>query len=138
MVETVGHVVPCFRHGTDYILNLCNQVPRRIIRNLFFTCFQVVFRILVLPFRQPMSRYTAVGLLHIPLGIALSLIGCLKLHLRLRFHRLSRVITFVLPQKATITNRTHVQKYRHLSFYERSQYISISPSLQPTDRRPCG
>lgn len=34
MVETVGHVIPCFRHGTDYILNLKNQVLRRIIRNI--------------------------------------------------------------------------------------------------------
>jgi len=33
LVETVGRALPCFRHGTDYILNLLfHQVPRRIMR----------------------------------------------------------------------------------------------------------
>lgn len=37
MVETVGRAIPCFRHGTDYILNLSvvSQVPWRLMRNIF-------------------------------------------------------------------------------------------------------
>lgn len=27
LVETVGRALPCFRHGTDYILNLCSRGP---------------------------------------------------------------------------------------------------------------
>jgi hypothetical protein len=34
LVETAGRAFPCFRHGTDYILNLMDQVPRRIMRNI--------------------------------------------------------------------------------------------------------
>ena len=37
LVETVGRAFPCFRHGTDYILNLQLQVLRRIMRNIIFT-----------------------------------------------------------------------------------------------------
>lgn len=75
LVETVGRAIPYFRNGTDYILYLnILQVPRRIMRNINLHEFlHAEFRILVLPMRQPISRYTAVGLLHIPLGIALSL-----------------------------------------------------------------
>ncbi len=37
MVETAGRAFPCFRHGTDYILNLQeSQVLRRIMRNIIF------------------------------------------------------------------------------------------------------
>ncbi len=32
-------------------------------------------------------------------------------------------------------SRTHVQKYRHLSFYECSRYIRVSHTLMPIDRR---
>jgi len=35
-----------------------------------------------------------------------------------------------------ITNRTHVQKHRHLSFYECSRHIRDSLSPMPVDRRP--
>lgn len=50
LVETVGRALPCFRHGTDYILNLIiSQVPRRIMRNIFLPGSQAGFRILVLP-----------------------------------------------------------------------------------------
>ena len=31
-------------------------------------------------------------------------------------------------------NRTHVQKYRHLSVYERSRYIHFSLFTRPIDR----
>jgi predicted small integral membrane protein len=83
LVETVGRAIPCFRHGTDYILNLLFvQVLRRLMRIVVLPDSQVCFRILVLPWLwQPISRYTAVELLHIPLGIALSR------QARLRFHR---------------------------------------------------
>lgn len=80
LVETVGRAIPCFRHGTDYILNLLQQVLRRIMRDLVLSRLPDRSRILVLPRWRPISRYMAVGLLHIPLGIALSL-------MRLRFHR---------------------------------------------------
>jgi len=33
-------------------------------------------------------------------------------------------------------NRTHVQRYRHLSIYERSRYIWVSLILPPIDRHP--
>lgn len=75
LVETVGRAIPCFRHGTDYILNLLVTGPSASYAKLSFArnLSQASFRILVLPLKwQPMSRYTAVGLLHIPLGIALS------------------------------------------------------------------
>ncbi|WP_275887770.1 hypothetical protein [Bacillus sp. P14.5] len=42
------------------------------MRTVILPEHQAGIRILVLPLGQPMSRYTAVGLLHIPLGIALS------------------------------------------------------------------
>lgn len=71
LVETVGHALPCFRHGTDYILNLF-EGPSAFYTKYKFT-IMVGFRILVLPDRQPISRQMAVGLLHIPLGIALLL-----------------------------------------------------------------
>ena len=75
LVETVGRAIPCFRHGTDYILNLFHQVLRRLMRDLVLPGLPGRSRILVLPGWQPISRYMAVGLLHIPLGIALSLLA---------------------------------------------------------------
>jgi hypothetical protein len=76
MVETAGRAFPCFRHGTDYILNLCClQVPRRLMRNIiFYLEVRISHPSTTILKWQPISRYTAVGLLHIPLGIALSLI----------------------------------------------------------------
>ena len=53
MVETVGRALPCFRHGTDYILNqafmFVDLVPRRVMDNIDLPVSQVELPILVLP-----------------------------------------------------------------------------------------
>lgn len=129
LVETVGRAIPYFRNGTDYILYLnIFQVPRRIIRNIYLLSLSR-FRILVLPFRQPISRYTAVGLLHIPLGIALSHLSNLGFTDKAGFSLMCYHI------RRLFTNRTHVQKHCHLSVYECSRYIIVSQLLLPIDRR---
>lgn len=132
-METVGRAIPCFRHGTDYILNLKVEVLWRIMRTEFFSCYcNQEFRILVLPrMWQPMSRYTAVGLLHIPLGIALS-----YKNYDLGFTDKARFSLVCCHTRRLIINRTHVQKHRHLSIYECSQYISISLTVPPIDWHP--
>lgn len=97
-----------------------------------FTWLQAGFRILVLPkVWQPISRYTAVGLLHILLGIALS-----PHKSDLGFTDKARLSLMCYHIRRLETNRTHVQRYRHLSFYECSRYICVSPHLLPIDRRP--
>lgn len=72
LVETVGRAIPCFRHGTDYILNPIYRVLWRIMQNINLSLSDCILHPSTTESRQPMSRYTAVGLLHIPLGIALS------------------------------------------------------------------
>jgi hypothetical protein len=37
LVETVGRAIPCFRHGTDYILNLLVEGPLAYYTNCIFT-----------------------------------------------------------------------------------------------------
>jgi hypothetical protein len=49
LVETVGRALPCFRHGTDYILNLVVSGPLAYYAKYKFICSQIGFRILVLP-----------------------------------------------------------------------------------------
>lgn len=131
-MEARGHVVPCFRIGTDYILNLADffTVPSPLAsyaehnlwldRRVRIPHPSTAFSNSLGFSRQPMSRYTAVGLLHIPLGITLfrTLSG---VHKR-RLHRLSQVFTYVSPHKATrypkfgFSNRTPVRRPRHTSF----------------------
>lgn len=36
LVETVGRALPCFRHGTDYILNLQSEGPLAYYANHIF------------------------------------------------------------------------------------------------------
>ena len=81
-METVGRAFPCFRHGTDYILNLYLGPLAYYTKHIFYQSLGSISHPSITTVWQPISRYTAVGLLHIPLGIALS-----PLIVRLRFHR---------------------------------------------------
>lgn len=38
LVETVGRALPCFRHGTDYILNLVVSGPLAYYAKCKFIC----------------------------------------------------------------------------------------------------
>ncbi len=82
LVETVGRAFPCFRHGTDYILNLkLSGPPAYYAKYNLYLSGRISHPSTTNYVWQPISRYTAVRLLYIPLGIALSH------QVRLRFHR---------------------------------------------------
>ena len=76
--------------------------------------------------RIPISRYRAVGLPHIPLGIAVDF--------TLRFHRSSQIFTCGSRHKATLLNRTPVRKHFTSSFSECSHCFKISSPAAPNDR----
>jgi hypothetical protein len=129
MVETVGRALPCFRHGTDYILNLNDQVLRRIMRNIVLLVHQVEFRILVLPVLAAYKSIHGCWITphtarHCPIAIKSDL----------GFTDQAGFSLVCCHTRRLITNRTHVQRHRHLSFYECSRHISISLTPQPIDR----
>ena len=76
--------------------------------------------------RIPMSRYRAVELLHILLGIAVVF--------TLRFHRSSQIFTYSSHCKATLMNRTPVRKHFDKSFSECSHWFIVSSLATPNDR----
>lgn len=39
LVETVGHAIPCFRHGTDYVLNLYYTGPSAYYAKVYLPLF---------------------------------------------------------------------------------------------------
>ncbi len=130
LVETVGRAIPCFRHGTDYILNLhLTGPPASYARCSFIRIPGSITH----PSTARMAAYKSIH-------------GCwiaphTTRHCLIAIHDLGFTdkAGFSLAcchARRLITNRTHVQRYWHLSFYECSRHIGDSLVLLPTDRRP--
>ncbi len=134
MVETVGRAIPCFRHGTDYILNLLEN------RSFGVLCGTYIYLNLSGRVSHPSTTLQAAyksihGCWIAPHTARHCLIACFS---DLGFTDKAEFSLVCCHTRRLITNRTHVQKYRHLSFYECSRHIRDSPQHLPIDRRPSG
>ena len=77
MVEAVGHAILQFPKGTDYILKLIRLTPLAYYGSIYYFLPSILV-LHILWTQQPISRYRAVGFLHIPLGISILKLSPIK------------------------------------------------------------
>ena len=101
------------------------------MRNIYLPDSKVGFRILVLP--NYLAAYKSIHGCWITPHTARH---CLIAICDLGFTDRAGFSLMCYHIRRLFTNRTHVQRYRHLSFYECSRYIVVSLIHLPIDRRP--
>ncbi len=123
-METVGHALPCFRHGTDYILNLIIIGSPASYAEYIFTLNGQELHILVLP---NMAAYKSIhGCWITPHTARYCLIALKDIpNSNLGFTDKAGFSLLCYHKRRLFTNRTHVQRYRHSGFYTCSWYIII-------------